>query len=197
VPLRRDAELFCHPGSSPGPVRAIRVLVERSAAGSLVARFSIAAAIERLRLPAPTAASFADGLWRHTCCELFLARESEVRGDTRQAFAYHELNFSPSGEWAGYAFSSYRELAAAVDRALAPRVTVRRTPDGLELRAELSLDRLAVELVAAPLRLGVSAVVEDQAGGLSYWALRHPTDKPDFHHRDSFELCVERPAPRC
>jgi hypothetical protein len=197
VPLRRDAELVCHPGAPAGPVEAIRIFVERSAVGSLVARFSIAAPIERLRLPAPKFPAFADGLWRHTCCELFLARESGTAGEARQAFAYHELNFSPSGEWAGYAFASYRELAEPVEHALAPRIAVQRSRDALELCAEIELDRLAASLVAEPLRLAVSAVIEDQAGRLSYWALCHPAAKPDFHHPGSFALRVERPAARC
>jgi len=43
---------------------------------------------------------------------------------------------------------------------------------------------------AAPLRLliAMAAVVEDEGGRLSYWALRHPPGKPDFHHPDSFAL---------
>jgi hypothetical protein len=35
--------------------------------------------------------------------------------------------------------------------------------------------------------------VEAAGGGLSYWALRHPPDKPDFHHRENFSLVLESP----
>jgi hypothetical protein len=31
-------------------------------------------------------------------------------------------------------------------------------------------------------------VIEDQSGGVSYWALAHPPGKPDFHHADGFAL---------
>jgi hypothetical protein len=31
-------------------------------------------------------------------------------------------------------------------------------------------------------------VIEAADGSLSYWALRHPPGKPDFHHRDAFAL---------
>jgi hypothetical protein len=34
-------------------------------------------------------------------------------------------------------------------------------------------------------------VVEDQSGKLSYWAVRHPPGKPDFHHPDCFALDLE------
>jgi hypothetical protein len=38
------------------------------------------------------------------------------------------------------------------------------------------------------LRLGLAAVIEDKAQVLSYWALKHPAEKPDFHHADGFVI---------
>jgi hypothetical protein len=58
----------------------------------------------------------------------------------------------------------------------------------LELDAVIRLDRLEVSYVHAPLSLALSAVIEDSAGTLSYWALRHPAGKPDFHHPQAFAL---------
>jgi hypothetical protein len=43
------------------------------------------------------------------------------------------------------------------------------------------------------LQLALSAVVEDEQGLLSYWALKHPPGRPDFHHPDAFALELERP----
>lgn len=88
--------------------------------------------------------------------------------------AYREYNFSPSGEWASYAFSSYRKRRRA--RPVIPAIRVRR--NGLEAMIKAS-GRLAI---------GLSAVIEEKSGALSYWALRHPPGKPDFHHRRSFAL---------
>ena len=34
--------------------------------------------------------------------------------------------------------------------------------------------------------LGLSAVLEERDGTKSYWALAHPSGKPDFHHPDCF-----------
>ena len=48
-----------------------------------------------------------------------------------------------------------------------------------------------------PLRLALSAVVEADDGTLSYWALRHPPGRPDFHHADGFVLRLEGPAAFC
>ena len=33
-------------------------------------------------------------------------------------------------------------------------------------------------------------VIEDRAGQLSYWALKHPREEPDFHHADGFVLSL-------
>ena len=49
-----------------------------------------------------------------------------------------------------------------------------------EARAPLNMD--------SAIEVGLSAVIEEQGGVLSYWALRHPPGKPDFHHRDSFAM---------
>jgi hypothetical protein len=36
--------------------------------------------------------------------------------------------------------------------------------------------------------LGLTAVVEEENGRLSYWALKHPPGKPDFHSPEGFVL---------
>jgi hypothetical protein len=45
-----------------------------------------------------------------------------------------------------------------------------------------------IELPHGAKRLGLSAVIEAVDGAMSYWALAHPSAKPDFHHPDSFVL---------
>lgn len=136
--------------------------------------------ITRLQVPEPQAPRFADNLWRHTCLELFVARRGEP--------AYYEFNFSPSGEWAAYAFSDYRQrLTLEPKPSLDPHVTVCRSEDKLELDAVVALDTLFND-ASAPFALGLSAVIEDDRHALAYWALTHPLDKPDFHHRDTFAL---------
>ena len=44
-----------------------------------------------------------------------------------------------------------------------------------------------------PLRLGLCAVIEEESGVLSYWALKHRPGRPDFHHPDGFVLEIEAP----
>ena len=123
-------------------------------------------------------------LWRHTCFEAFIA----VEGQT----AYHEFNFAPSGDWAVYAFSGYRNGGLVADETMRPQIAVRSTSNQLELDALVRLDDLSPSHPRAVLRIGLSAVIET-SDGLSYWALRHPADKPDFHNADGFTLLVEPP----
>ena len=101
---------------------------------------------------------------------------------------YHEFNLAPSGEWAAYAFAKYREGGLLADEALNPRIAVRSSAESLDLDASIPLERLSAMHPHACLALALSAVVEDKQGALSYWALKHPPGKPDFHHPDSFVL---------
>ena len=38
------------------------------------------------------------------------------------------------------------------------------------------------------LQLGLAAVIETADGERAYFALRHPAERPDFHHRGGFAL---------
>lgn len=129
--------------------------------GAITVNFKLDADLDRLRIPSRRRPRFADGLWRHTCFEVFIATRSR---------AYREYNFSPSGEWAAYAFSSYRKRG----------------------RAKLARPRWNGKVATIPargrLRIGLTAVIEEKSGALSYWALRHPRRKPDFHDRRGFTL---------
>jgi hypothetical protein len=159
------AVLERHSTTPCAALRGIEVFVQPQAR-RLRLRYVLEGDIDRLRIPPRSA----DPLWRHTCCELFLM---QVGGKS-----YRELNFSPSGEWAAYEFSRYREGGplAVPD----PGIQVRRAPGRLELEAAVDSP--------GKLRLGLSAVVEALDGSLSYWALRHAPGRPDFHHPDTFAL---------
>jgi hypothetical protein len=159
-----------HPESAHHAARSVRARVARRD-GLLEITYLIEGDMGALRLPPPRPPRIADELWRHTCCELFLAADASD--------AYREFNFSPSGEWAAYAFSGYRrgEPVAAAD----PRIAVRAGPGSFELEARVPIE-------ASEKRAGLSAVIEDREGRLAYWALRHPPGRPDFHQRQAFAL---------
>ena len=179
----RLVTLICHPQTPTAVVRAISACVRRSPGALLSIAFVLDADLGRLRIPPARAACLTHGLWQHTCFEAFIALNGSP--------AYHEFNFAPSNEWALYAFQGYREIAALPDETGAPEVNVCRVADRLELDAVVRLDSLSAIHPTSPLRLALSAVIEEDSGSLSYWALRHPAGKPDFHHADAFALTVD------
>jgi hypothetical protein len=161
-------------------VRAINVRVDRVNEHVLALHYRVEGDLDELRWPAPRASAHTDGLWQHTCFEAFVKH-----GDTR---AYLELNFSPSGEWAVYSFDDYRDGREVRKPQHPPEIAAERQGDELfELAVTVHLEGL---LTAPPprdrLRLSLAAVLEDRRGALSYWALAHPSERPDFHHADSF-----------
>ena len=155
-------------------VRSISVAVRR-AGSTLNLLYVLDGDLQRIRLEAE-----GGELWQHTCFEAFIAPAAMP--------SYFEYNFSLSRRWKAYRFSSYRKGEPLDDASLAPRLSVHTAGDRVELEAGLDLAKLGVKQAA---RIGLSAVVEGMDRGLSYWALRHPPGKPDFHHPDAFALDLD------
>lgn len=170
-PLRR------HPGCADDGACAVEAGVQWLADGGLGLVFAVSGA--GLVVPGPCQPAFRDGLWQHTCCEVFIA---EADG------AYREFNFSPSGEWAAYRFSAYRERDPAFAPAAAPQIEMQAGIDTFRLTVRLAPNALPD---ARALRLGLSAVLETADGRKTYWALAHAASQPDFHRPESFVLILE------
>jgi hypothetical protein len=180
----KPTALTVHPSTPNDAVRGVGVWVRAEKPDILVFHYSLAADMSRVRVPASGEGGPADALWKHTCFEAFVTAVD--------APGYHEFNFSPSHEWAIYRFSGYREGMSRAEIGGAPEVSIRRGDDGLELESAVRLGRLDDLRDARHLRVAMAAVIEDDRGGLSYWGLRHPTGKPDFHHPNGFALEVAR-----
>ena len=176
--------LACHPQTPSRAIRDIDVVVGEATSGGLALTFELVGDIAALRIPEPRSSRRAGGLWRHTCFEVFIMAEDGP--------GYREFNFSPSGEWAVYAFRGYRD-GGELEIELTPGIVVRRSMNRLQLDAEIRRDYLPPGRL---LRLGLSAVMEDADGVLSYWALRHPPGRPDFHHTDAFASQLVLPCMR-
>jgi hypothetical protein len=162
-------------------VEQITVRLARGTEGELTLTYVLEGELSRLCVPSPQVPGFVRGLWDHTCCEIFIARENQP--------GYHEFNISPSAQWAAFAFDGYRQNMRDVrDEALNPRIVLRQHARRLELDAVIRLDRLSSALAHTNLALGVSTVIEDTDGAISFWAYRHAPNEPDFHHADCFAL---------
>jgi hypothetical protein len=183
--VEHSVDLTCHPSAPTGPIRAIEVHASRTPNAELRMSFRLIGNISRICLPSPSPGKWIGSqLWQHTCFEAFIALQ--------QGQAYHEFNFAPSGEWAVYAYCGYRSGRLLTNEEMRPDIVTRSTATQLELDACVRLDRLSDVHVFAPLRVGLSAVIETR-DGLSYWALRHPAARPDFHHPAGFALLVAAP----
>lgn len=166
--------LIPHPTSSPA---GLTLEVEARRAGRVLSlEYVLAGPVEGVWRPEAAARVRTDGLWQATCFEAFVRNE---------AGGYVEYNLSPSGAWAAYRFDGYREGMRALEMP-APFVVTRSAPGQFVLTADVTLPEDAVG--AAGLKTGLAAVIRGVDGAIGYWALAHPSDKPDFHHPDSFAL---------
>src|SRR4051812_33376888 len=168
-----------HPDFRCGATIRVDVAVVRPRADRLVLSYIVTGNMSEIRMPPARPPARTDELWRHTCFEAFVRPSPGP--------AYYEFNFSPSTEWAAYRFDSYRNGMRAAEIG-APQIKVQSSPHSTTLQVALELDLLPDLSREASWRVGLSALIEDTSGGMSYWALAHPPGKPDFHHADSFAL---------
>ncbi len=162
ITLRADPAYPCD------AVETIRASAERVSRTLLRFRYTVIGDISRLRVPPPAPPYRTARLWEATCFEAFLRAEGED--------SYLELNFSPSGRWAAYAFTHYREGMANAPLPAAPDIWVSRSPGRLEVEAVV-----APSLGAGAHEMNVTAILENLGGERSFWAASHPSGGPDFH----------------
>ncbi|WP_312596896.1 DOMON-like domain-containing protein [Brevundimonas sp.] len=163
--------LIPHPTSPHG---GLTLEVEARRAGWVLSlEYVLAGPVETVLWPESAARVRTDDLWRATCFEAFV----------RTADGYVEYNLSPSGAWAAYRFDGYREGMRELDTP-APFIVTRTAPGRFVLTADVTLPDDAGGAV------GLTAVIQGLDGAMGYWALAHPSDKPDFHHPNSFALML-------
>jgi hypothetical protein len=181
----QSAELRLHPSSSCDAVRRFGVRIEPSAhlPGWRIT-FRIDGKMGGLRLPLPGIARRSDGLWQHTCFEAFFQADASDN--------YYEFNFAPSGDWAAYRFSG-RRTGRSSPGMPAPSVSFQCTADDCELIADIPVAALPELAGASVVRAGLSAIIESEDGSLSWWAISHAGDKPDFHDPSTFAIRVMPP----
>jgi len=178
-----SAVLQPHPDTPGTVVESIESTISWTSSRVLTVTYKLSGLVDRLRILPERSPGRSDDLWRHTCFELFVGAQNDAE--------YYEFNFSPSGESAVYEFRDYRDGGPFSSDAIEPTIAVQHDPRAFQLNAVVRLDRLPGIQSHIRLSLGLSAVIEDLNGALSYWALRHPPGKPDFHHPESFVLQIE------
>jgi len=169
--------LIPHPATPPAdPGFKVWASVDHAASLAAVATtniwFGIGAPVSRFVIPEADEPARKDELWRTTCFEAFLRPLAQD--------SYMEWNFAPSGDWAAYGFTGYREGMAAVEVGQPPYI---RREDNLTW---WTLGATIAVPADTNWELGLSAVLEEKDGTKSYWALAHPREKPDFHDPGCF-----------
>jgi hypothetical protein len=165
---------------APPAVSALLVTFSALPGGGARFTFTLEGRIAALRVPVADAPS-PDSLWQHTCFEAFLSAPGEE--------GYREYNFSPAGLWAASQFQRYREIDRRLEEGAPPlAIDSSQSDDRLTLSADLPAALLPS---GSDLRVGLSAVIEHADGHLDYWAVRHPAEKPDFHHQDGWILQLD------
>lgn len=182
MPASADLALLCHPDSPEAAVRALAARARVLPDGGLELVWRLTGELAALRIPDAATRLPPERLWAHTCFEAFVGTPGEA--------AYREFNFSPNGQWMRFDFSGYRERVESPVLP-APQISVHRAGDMLELAVRLD----ALHLPTGELCVGLPAVVEAVDGRHSYWSLRHPAGKPDFHHREGLALALRVPTP--
>lgn len=149
--------------------------------GRLALTYELTGEVATVAWPAPASApERRDRLWQETCCECFLARPGEA--------GYWEANLSPAGHWQLYHFDDYRQGMRPETAIAAPAIATEQ--DAAACRLSTTLDLGPLLAPAQPLLLGVTMVVRAVDGATSYWALAHPGEQPNFHHRAAFRLTL-------
>ena len=146
----------------------------------LMVEYTLTGAVDELKIPpaAHDTPSRRDHLWQSTCFEVFIGLPDSAQ--------YWEVNASPNGDWNVYRFEDYRQAMVPESACQGIASTWLPLTKGYCLTLELPTDDWLP--FDQPLEIGVSSVLETDR--LSYWALTHPGEEPDFHRRDSFTLAL-------
>ncbi len=137
-----------HPANPSVAVDGIDFSVERRSATNLRFRFEARGRIGEIILPARAAPVRTNALWERTCFEVFL-RPAEFAD-------YRELNFSPSSQWAAYAFSTHRAGMMQAALPAPPIIEIVAGPEQLTVDVSISLD-----LPDEPYLMAAAAVIEE------------------------------------
>jgi hypothetical protein len=144
----------------------------------LLLRFALSTA-EPLVVASPAARPRrCDGLWQATCLEAFV-------GDAA-AEAYWEYNLSPSGDWNVYRLDGHRAGLRQEPYYSSLPFAISHHDHALSLELRCPLPPPLQHTAA--LELGLTAVLQEPSSRLSYWALNHPAEEPDFHDRRGWTL---------
>lgn len=160
----------------PGEVTGVSVRWSVLKNGRLMLRYRVDGCGE-LDVPEFRGRGRGSELWKKTCFELFL-----YDGEGR----YREFNFSPSGQWSSYSFAGYRMGLEDFEPLRTPEINC-ETGESIFM-ATVFVSARELEGVQ---RAALSAVLMEEGGRPSYWAMVHNKLEPDFHDPACFRIALD------
>ena len=146
-------------------------------ANQLTICYNLGGDLKKIAISPPSnAPSRKHELWEDTCFEFFLGIKDSQR--------YWELNLSPAGHWNVYRFDDYRQGMEEETAFEKLPFRIQNQIDALVLTLDVDLDKIVSPNQA--IEIGITTVIKNIDGNVSYWALTHRGEEPDFHLRDSF-----------
>ena len=173
--------LVAHPDHPPAGVTQVEARIIGQDANWLRVRWRVEGT-QHLVVPSFAGKGRTDDLWQTTCFELYL---KPLGGE-----AYCELNLSPSERWNIYDFDGYREGMRERPFPHEPECTMRQGSHFAIFDAAIP----GAGLPDCDCAMGLSAILEEEGGVKSYWALAHPEGKPDFHAPACFTVALPAPG---
>lgn len=117
-------------------------------------------------------------LWEKSCFELFIKNSKDN---------YIEFNFSPEFEWNCFYFEKKGDALAEYARMNCLKTDILLSLEVFHLIVEIDKSKFPEGFFAGDLSAGITSVIKEKSGKMSYWALSHNDTRPNFHHFDSFK----------
>ena len=121
-------------------------------------------------------------LWEKTCFELFIKNEKDQ---------FIEFNFAPNFEWNCFYFDKKGGALAEWEKMPRPESDILLSAEHffmfVNIRKEFFPEGFFNSNKKQILSAGISSVIKEKIGSLSYWAMTHADVQPNFHHFDSFK----------
>ena len=120
-------------------------------------------------------------LWEKSCFELFMKNTKDN---------YIEFNFSPEFEWNCFYFAKKGDALTEYLRMDLVKFDILLSLDVFHLIVELDKKKFPDSFFDGELNAGITSVIKEKDGKLSYWALSHHDTRPNFHDFRSFTASV-------
>lgn len=116
-------------------------------------------------------------LWEKTCFELFIKNNRDE---------YLEFNFSPTFEWNSFYFIKKGDPLSEWIKMKRPEMDILLSLEKFFLFAEIKNEFFPENFLTSEMSIGISSVLKMKSNQITYWALSHEDQRPNFHHFDSF-----------